>query len=266
MSVLAARDLAYRYPDGTAALSGVSLDIEAGERVALLGANGAGKSTLLSLLGGLLDPDSGSVRYFDGERSADDLRDRLGVVTQQPTEYLFNPTVREDLLYGPAQLSIPESVARERVASVADELALTDLLARPPERLSGGQARRAALASALTVDPDVLLVDEPVADVDATNRARILDALDARAADGLTTVVSTPNVDLVPAVADRVVLLDREGRVAADGTTEAVLRETKTLRACGLEPPRVVDLFERAGVDDPPVTMDDAVKRLRERD
>ena len=264
--VLDASGLAYDYPDGTRAVSGVGLTISAGERVALVGPNGAGKSTLLSLLGGLMDPSDGHVTYFGEHRSADDLRDRIAVVTQHPTEYLFNPTVREELRYGPAQLDVPESEADERVRSVAAELAVTDLLEKPPERLSGGEARRVALASALTVDPDVLLVDEPVADVDATHRERIQSVLDDRAAAGVTLLVSTPDVDRVPRLADRVVLLDGEGAVAADGPAERVLRDRETLAACGLEPPRLVSLFDRAGLDRPPVTMDAAVERLRELD
>lgn len=260
--VLDAAGLTYRYRDGATAVDGVDLTIRAGERVALLGPNGAGKSTLLLLLGGLLDPDAGTVRYFDGEGSADAVRDRLGVLTQDPGEYLFNPTVREDIEYGPAQLDIPQQEADECVAELAERFGLTDLLDRPPFHLSGGEQRRAAIASVLSVDPDVLLLDEPLSNVDGDNAAELLDLLDDLSADGVTVVTSTPDTDLVASVADRVVLLGRDGRVRARGSTREVLTDTEGLRDAGLAPPTVVDIFERAGVDDPPVSVDEAVERL----
>ena len=262
-TVLAATDLRHEYPDGTVAIENLSLTIESGERVAIVGPNGAGKSTLLSLLGGLRQPDSGTVTYFEETTVADDVRDRLSVVTQQPQEYLFNPTVEADLLYGPAQLEIPESEARERVERLLDRLDLTEHREKPPGRLSGGQQRRAALASALTVDPEVLLVDEPLADLDGTYRDRVRSLLDEHASAGGTVVISTPDVDVVPSLADRVVLLDREGSVVADGPTAELLTDSETLEGCGLHPPQIVRLFERAGVENPPVTMDDAVDRLQ---
>jgi cobalt/nickel transport system ATP-binding protein len=263
MTVIEARDLQYAYPDGTTAVEGIDLTIEAGERLALLGPNGAGKSTLLLLLGGLLDPDGGRVRYFDADEDADAVRDRLGVLTQNPDDYLFNPTVREDLEYGPAQLDVPHSVAAERVDHLAERLALTPLLEKPPFRLSGGEKQRAALASALAVDPDVLLLDEPVSEVDATNRDRLFAFLDHLHADGTTLVVSTPNPDVVARVADRVVLLDENGVIVRDGPVDEVLTDVETLRECHLAPPTVVDLFDRAGWETPPVTTEDALAVLR---
>jgi len=260
--VLDADGLTYRYRDGATAVDGVDLSIESGERVALLGPNGAGKSTLLLLLGGLLDPDAGTVRYFGTDQSADAVRDRLGVLTQDPGEYLFNPTVREDIEYGPSQLDMPQETADERVVELADRFDLTHLLDRPPFHLSGGEQRRAAIASVLSVDPDVLLLDEPLSNVDGDNAAELLDLLDDLAADGVTVVTSTPDTDLVPNVADRVVLLGRDGRVRARGSTREVLTDTKRLRDAGLAPPTVVDIFERAGVEDVPVTVDEAVERI----
>lgn len=260
MTALDATDLRYSYPDGTLAVDGVSVTVERGERVALLGPNGAGKSTVLQLLGGLIDPDAGRLRYFEETTDADAVRDRLSVLTQNPADYLFNPTVREDLAYGPAQQSISESEADRRIERVADRLGLDDLLSKPPFRLSGGQQRRAALASALTVDPDLLLLDEPVSDVDAANRAEILDLLAELTEAGVTLVTSTPDTELVPHVADRVVLLDAAGTVAARGSTREVLTDAALLEACDLRPPQVVRLFE--GREDVPLTVPEARDRL----
>jgi cobalt/nickel transport system ATP-binding protein len=263
--VLDARNLSFAYPDGTPALDGVDLTIDAGERVAILGPNGAGKSTVLLLLGGLLDPDGGSVRLFGTDQSADAVRERIGVLTQDPGEYLFNPTVREDVEYGPSQFDLPQETVDERVAALADRFDLTPLLDRPPFRLSGGEKRRAALASVLSFDPDVLLLDEPLSNVDGTNRAELLDLLDDLVGDGVTLVVSTPDADLVPAVADRVILLDRNGHVAADGPTREIVTDVDALRRVGLSVPTVVDLFDRLDVDDPPITVGEAVAKLDDR-
>ncbi|SFR87130.1 cobalt/nickel transport system ATP-binding protein [Halomicrobium zhouii] len=263
--VVAARDLSYAYPDGTAAVENLDVAIGAGERVAILGPNGAGKSTLLLLLGGLLDPDEGTVRFFGEDQPADDVRERIGVLTQDPGEYLFNPTVREDVEYGPSQFDLPKETVDERVSALADRFGLTHLLDRPPFRLSGGEQRRAALASVLSFDPEVLLLDEPLSNVDGANRAELLDLLDDLVDDGVTLVVSTPDADLVPAVADRVILMDREGAIAADGQTREVLTDVDALRRVGLSVPTVVDLFDRLGVDDPPITIAEAVDELDDR-
>ena len=256
-----ATGLRYAYPDGTPAVDDVDVTVARGERVALLGPNGAGKSTLLQLLGGLIEPDEGTVRYFGETTDADAVRDRLSVLTQNPADYLFNPTVREDLAYGPAQQDLPDGEAEARVERVAERLDLGALLSKPPFRLSGGQQRRAALASALTVEPDALLLDEPVSDVDAANRETVLALLDELTAAGVTLVVSTPDTELVPRVADRVVLLDGDGRVAATGSTREVLTDTALLTDCDLRPPQVVRLFDDL-TDDPPLTVEAARDRL----
>ncbi|MFD1585460.1 energy-coupling factor ABC transporter ATP-binding protein [Halorientalis brevis] len=262
MSVIEASEVRYAYPDGTLALDGVDLAIERGDRVALLGPNGAGKSTLLQLLGGLLDPDGGTVRYFGTDQPPGEVRDRVSVCTQNPADYLFNPTVREDVEYGPAQLDVPPAEADERVDRLADRLGLEGLLDKPPFRLSGGEKRRAALASALATEPDVLLLDEPVSNVDAANRRAILDLLDELAAEGVTLVVSTPDTELAPHVADRVVLLDTDGTIVRDGPARAVLTDTGLLERCDLVPPQVVELFSRLDESDPPLTVAGAVERL----
>ncbi|GGO00700.1 energy-coupling factor ABC transporter ATP-binding protein [Haloarcula pellucida] len=260
MTAIEATGLRYAYPDGTLAVDGVDVTVEAGERVALLGPNGAGKSTLLQLLGGLVDPDAGTVRYFGETTDADAVRDRLSVLTQNPADYLFNPTVREDLAYGPSQQDLSAVEVDRRVERVADQLDLGDLLSKPPFRLSGGEQRRAALASALTVEPAVLLLDEPVSNVDAANRAEILSLLSALSADGVTLVTSTPDTELVPHVADRVVLLDAAGEVAATGPTREILTDTDLLTDCDLRPPQVVRLFD--GREDVPLTVAEARARL----
>ncbi|GGL37721.1 ABC transporter ATP-binding protein [Halarchaeum grantii] len=261
--VIDARGLVHEYPDGTRALDDVSLAVEAGESVAVVGPNGSGKSTLQLALGGLVTPTAGRVEYFEETTDAEAVRERLGVLLQDPDDYLFNTTVREDIAYGPAQLGMAEARADERVAALADALGLTDLLDRPPFRLSGGEKQRAAVASVLAFDPDVLLLDEPLGAVDAHYRARILELLDAH--DG-ATVVFTPTLDVVPELAERVVLVGTDGTVAADGGVREVLTDRALLDAQGLRPPTVVRLFEgvveRAEM---PLTVAEGRRYLREQ-
>jgi cobalt/nickel transport system ATP-binding protein len=260
VNAIRATDIEYTYPDGTHAVGPTDLTVGSGEQVALLGPNGAGKSTLLQLLGGLLEPDSGTVRYFEDRTDPDTIRDRLSVLTQNPAEYLFNPTVKEDLAYGPSQQSLSDSEIDRRVEAIAERLDLTELLHKPPFRLSGGQKRRAAIASALTVEPDVLLLDEPVSNVDAANREKILSLLDELTADGVTLITSTPDTELIPRVADRVVLLDGTGSVSAIGPTRAILTDTDLLESCDLRPPQVVRLF--ADREEIPLTVTEARRQL----
>jgi cobalt/nickel transport system ATP-binding protein len=260
--VIDARGLTHEYPDGTTAIRDVTLSIGAGERVAVVGANGSGKSTLQLVLGGLVDPSSGTVTYFDGTADAEAVRDRLGVLLQNPENYLFNPTVREDLEYGPAQLGMERGEATRRIERLADALGLRDLLDRPPFRLSGGEKQRAAIGSVLAFDPDVLLLDEPFGAVDAHYRERILDLL---ADHEGAVVLFTPSLDIVPELADRVVVVGRDGSVAADGSVRGVLTDRDLLARHGLRPPAAVRLF--AGMlddDDIPLTVEDARRYLRE--
>lgn len=263
--VIQARDLRYVHPDGSVGVDGVDLAIDEGERVAVLGANGSGKSTLQLLLGGLLDPTDGHVEYFGGERDVERVRDRLAVLLQDPDDYLFHATVREDLAYGPSQLGMDRERADARIERLADELDLTGLLSKPPFRLSGGERKRAALAAALSYNPEVLLLDEPTASLDGPRRDDVLELVDElREARDLTVVTFTPDVELVPEVADRVVLLGRDGTIAADGEVTEILTDVGSLSANGLCAPATVRLFDGL-VESPPLDVEGARRLLRTR-
>jgi len=254
--VIEARGLTHEYPDGTTAIRDVTVSIDEGERVAVIGANGSGKSTLQLVLGGLVEPTAGTVTYFDETADAEAVRDRLGVLLQDPDDYLFNTTVREDLEYGPAQLGMSREAATQRVTDVAAKLGLKALLDRPPFRLSGGEKQRAAVASVLAFDPDVLLLDEPFGAVDAHYRDRILKLVTDH--EG-TVVLFTPSLDVVADVVDRVIVVGPDGSIAADGSVRDVLTDGTLLRENGLRPPATVALFE--GIlddDDVPLTVSDA--------
>ncbi|MFB6109730.1 MAG: energy-coupling factor ABC transporter ATP-binding protein [Halodesulfurarchaeum sp.] len=263
-TMIEASGVSYEYPDGTTSIRDVDLSIEAGERVAVIGANGSGKSTLQLVLGGLLEPTSGTIRYFGETTDAEAVRERLGVLLQDPEDYLFNTTVRADIEYGPAQLGHPREVAARRVESLATDLGLREVLDQPPFRLSGGEKQRAAVASVFAFDPEVLLLDEPLGTVDARFRERILDLLAEH--DG-THVVFTPALEAVPALADRVVLLSRAGTIAADGSVREILTDRSLLESHGLRPPAPVRVFEGLlPAADLPVSVAEARLLLRTDD
>jgi len=258
--VIEADGLTHAYPDGTTAIRDVSLTVDDGERVAVVGANGSGKSTLQLALGGLIEPTAGSVTYFGETTDAEAVRERLGVLLQDPDDYLFNTTVREDIEYGPAQLGQSRATAAERVEALADTLGLDGLLDRPPFRLSGGEKQRAAVASVLAFDPDVLLLDEPFGAVDATYRERIRERIADH--DG-TVLLFTPSVDLVAELADRIILVGRDGSIAADGSLREVLTNRSLLAEHGLRPPVTVRLFEGITEDEElPLTVSAAREYL----
>ena len=234
------RDAAYRYPE-TPALDGLSLTVAPGERVAILGANGSGKSTLLHLLGGLYFPDRGEVRFdgaaltesvFADERFARDFRRRVAMIFQNPDAQLFNPTVFDEIAFGPLQLGWPKPQIIERVREEMRHQGIEELHDRAPHRLSGGEKKRVALASVLILQPDVLLLDEPTAALDPQSQSRMIDFLAAN--EGRKTVATaTHDLSIIADIADRCVVLEA-GRILAEGTPMQVLADEDLLRRAHL--------------------------------
>jgi energy-coupling factor transport system ATP-binding protein len=203
--LLSASNLRFAWPDAPPSVDGVSLDVRAGERVALVGANGAGKSTLLGVLSGRLRPSSGSVRVAG----------RLVEVPQNPDLSLFCERVDDELAYGPREARLGEEPTAERVATAASALSVRDLVARPPQALSRGQRLRTAVAAAVTCAPTVLVLDEPTSGQDRDQVDRMLDALPRILPEG-AVLFASHDVDVVLRHATRVVVLDT-GRVVSDG-------------------------------------------------
>src|SRR5580658_7390008 len=179
------RDVSFKY-ETVAAIDGISLDIEAGKRIALLGANGSGKSTLLRLLDALSFPSAGFISFqgqplsedrFADDQFAFDFHRRVGLVFQNPDVQLFNPTVFDEVAFGPLQLRWAKTDIRDRVDEILDRLRIGHLRNRVPQSLSGGEKKRVALASVLVLDPAVLLLDEPTAALDPRSHSEIIDLL-----------------------------------------------------------------------------------------
>ncbi|MFZ2490303.1 MAG: ABC transporter ATP-binding protein [Thermoanaerobaculia bacterium] len=239
--LIEADGVSFRYDEVTA-VDGVSLVVHAGERIALLGPNGCGKSTLLRLLAALAFPHEGSIR-FDGadlteERLRDDavalpFRRRVGLLFQNAEVQLFNPTVFDELAFGPLQLGWPRERIEARVAATLEEFGLRDLHDRSPHRLSGGEKKRVALASVLILEPDVLLLDEPTAMLDPRTQSTLIDFLSGSAGSGRTFLTTTHDLAILEDIADRCLVMQR-GRLVADGTPHEILTNEPLLREAGL--------------------------------
>jgi cobalt transport protein ATP-binding subunit len=226
----------FSYPDGFEALRGVDLVVERGRKVALVGPNGAGKSTLMLHLNGILVPSHGCVRIsgVKVERpSLKRIRAAVGLVFQDPDDQLFSPTVFDDVAFGPLHMGIPEDEIHARVDRALAAVGMAGFERRLPHHLSLGQRKRVALATVLSMDPSVLVFDEPSAGLDPRGRReliRMLEGLDQ------TLLVSTHDMRLVAEIFPRVVVMD-DGRIVADGPTAQVLQDDRLLEAHGLERP-----------------------------
>jgi cobalt/nickel transport system ATP-binding protein len=248
--ILEARGLSYSYPGGVAALSGLDLGVARGRRLAILGPNGAGKTTLLMHLNGTVKPASGQV-LLDGQvmghgrAELNRWRRRVGLVLQEPDDQLFAATVFEDVSFGPLNLGLSEDEARDRVTEALEALRIADLAERPTHMLSFGQKKRAAIAGAVAMRPDVLLLDEPTAGLDQFGAIHLLAVLEKLQAAGTTLVFTTHDVDLAWAWADDVALFEG-GQVARQGAPEAVLSDAAALSRARLKPPFVLELGLKA--------------------
>jgi len=230
------RGLTHRFPDGTQALAGVDLTVEHGQRVAILGPNGSGKTTLALHLIGALARQSGTVTVTGldvvGANLAE-IRRRVGFVFQDPDDQLLLPTVADDVAFGPTNLGLSEATVAARVAAALHVVGLTDLADRAPQHLSLGERRRAALAGVLAVHPEVLVLDEPTANLDPAARRDLVEIVGGVE---VTTLVITHDLSLALELCPRSVVLDH-GVVAADGTTRALLSNPGLLQAHRLDLP-----------------------------
>jgi cobalt/nickel transport system ATP-binding protein len=228
--------LHYTYPDGFEALKGIDLTIGAGEKVAVVGPNGAGKSTLLLHLNGINEPSHGTVRIGEDVVDASTvrrIRAKVGLVFQDPDDQLFSPTVFEDVAFGPLHMGVEEREIHGRVERALAAVGMAGFERRRPHRMSLGQRKRVALATVLSMDPEVLVFDEPSAGLDPRGRRELIGVL-----QGLpqTLIASTHDMRLVAEVFPRVIVMD-DGRIVADGETSAILADDRLLEAHGLERP-----------------------------
>jgi cobalt/nickel transport system ATP-binding protein len=232
---LQVEDLSFSYPDGYDALRSVSLAIRRGEKVALVGPNGAGKSTLILHLNGILG-GQGQVCVAGLPVTKQHLpvvRAKVGLVFQNPDDQLFSPTVFEDVAFGPLHMGLPEREVRDRVERALEQVGMAAYAGRLSHHLSVGEKKRIAIATVLSMDPEILVFDEPSAGLDPRARRVLIRLLQELP---LTMLVSTHDMLMVRELFPRMVIMD-EGQVVADGPTEQLLGDAALLEAHGLERP-----------------------------
>ena len=234
--IVEVRDVTHTYPDGTAAIRGISFRIHHGESVAVVGANGAGKSTLLLHLNGYLTPQNGTVRIGDFPLTKDTVRDirrTVGMIFQDADDQLFMPTVYEDVAFGPLNLGFPPAEVEERVEDALRRTDTLHLRDRPPFKLSGGEKRAVAIATVLAMSPDILVMDEPSANLDPRARRTLIELL---AGFHHTKIIATHDLDLVLDLCERTIVI-HQGRIMADGPTREIFQNDQLLKDSHLERP-----------------------------
>lgn len=234
--VLYVHELHFAYPDGRTALNGVTMHVDAGEKVALVGPNGAGKSTLMLHLNGILKAGSGQIRVDSMAVVNENLgviRARVGLVFQNPDDQLFSTTVYDDVAFGPIHMGFAADEVRRRVERALDMVGIADFAPRMPHHLSVGERKRVAIATVLSMQPSILVLDEPTAGLDPRGRRGFINLL--RELDA-TMLVSTHDMAMVAEFFERTIVLDG-GRVVADGPTAQIMADPELLEAHGLEAP-----------------------------
>jgi len=228
-------NFSYRYPDGTPALSDITLGIGAGENVAVIGPNGAGKSTLLLAMAGLI---KGTGKVFVGGTEVSrgnmkKIRRTIGCCLENPEDQLFMPTLFDDVAFGPLNMGLSTEQVKAAVAGAPETVGLADMAEKAPHHLSAGQKRAAAIATVLSMSPAIIVMDEPDGSLDPRNRRKLIKLL---AGLEQTLVIATCNMNFAAAVAERAVVLDG-GRVVADGCAGEVMGDAELMSRCGLEVP-----------------------------
>lgn len=241
MTIFDLQNVSFDY-DGIVALRNVSLSVAAGQRVALVGANGSGKSTLLRVLDGLCFPSAGMVWFSGEEMSLEHLqgdgfsfnfRRRVALVFQNPDVQLFNPTVFDEVAFGPLQLQWSKDDLLRRIHETMEFMGIAHLKDRPPHRLSGGEKKRVALASVLVLDPEVLLLDEPTSALDPKSQSQLIDLIQSWKSTSKTVITATHQLDIVEDIAD-IVHVMQEGEIVASGEPSRILTDSELLLRANL--------------------------------
>jgi cobalt/nickel transport system ATP-binding protein len=266
MKIIEIKNLSYKYEDGTSAIEDFDLVINSGQQVAILGPNGAGKSTLLKLLAGLLFPYSGVIRLFGREltkKNADRLRTGVGVLFQDPNDQIFMPFVRDDVAFGPINLGLDESEVEARVIDALRQTDLTGYEERTAHHLSYGEKKRVAIAGILAMKPELLLLDEPTANLDPRGKSEIIDVINQLKT---TVIIATHDLGTAIRMANHAVVMNRTKLDA--GPLWQVFSDEQLLRNAHLDVPDIARLFLELGkagcrYDKLPLTVDEGMACIR---
>lgn len=225
--------LSFSYPDKADVLRDINLEIQSGEKVGLIGPNGAGKTTLFLSICGVLKPSKGEVFVLGKPVKSGDFHPEIGMVFQNPDDQLFCPSVRDDVAFGPQNMGLPKNEIEMRVSEALLDVGCQELAGRPPHHLSGGEKRMVSIAGVLAMRPDLVIYDEPSANLGMRSRRRVINLLQA---SKQTILISSHDLELILEVCDRVVMLD-SGQIVADGDPRQIMDDEELMETHGQEKP-----------------------------
>jgi len=258
MHLIETRNLCYSYPGSVKALEGINFIAPRNSRIAVMGSNGAGKSTLFKHFNGILKPTAGTV-HIRGEAitkaNIREVRKFIGIVFQNPDDQIIAPTVAQDVAFGPTNLGLDEETIHHRVEEALRITGIEHIADRVPHHLSGGEKKRVAIAGAIAMEPEVLVLDEPTAGLDPKGVHDLLGFInDLKTKSGMTVIFSTHDVSLIPEIADYIYVMDK-GRIVAQGTVAEVFVQTALLKSVRLDVPLYPKLIQSLQEKGIPVEM-----------
>lgn len=263
-------NLEHKY-DKELALCDISIEIEKGEKIAIIGPNGAGKTTLFLHMNGTFKSKKNTIFINGKDITEMNIKERIrnvGVVFADPDDQLFMPSVYDDIAFGPNNLGLKNEEVEERVKDAVEMMGIKDLIDKVPHHLSMGQKKKVALASVLSLRPKILILDEPTANLDPKSKKDIMNIIKRLNDKGITTIISTHDINLLPNLADKIYLLNK--RILKVGTPEEVFEEEDLLNKNNLEAPEIYKLFKEIkklnlGIEYEkiPVTFDEAIEIVK---
>ena len=268
---LETKNLSYTYHDGTQALKNVNIKIRKGEKIAIMGPNGAGKSTLFSHFNGLNEPTSGHVE-IDGEKiifERDELikvRQKVGIVFQDPNDQLFAPTVKEDVAFGPMNLGLDYDEVEKRIRESLEMVGMSGFEEKTPHHLSGGQQKRVAIAGIIAMRPDIMILDEPTAGLDPEGVDKVLDILNKLNTEGISIVISSHDIEMVNQFADKIFVL-HDGEIIAEGDKHQIFSNKELLKKAHLKAPVTTEILYKLkenglDVDTEKISIEETVEEI----
>lgn len=240
-------NLSFTYPDGTRALKNINIEIEKGEKVAIIGPNGAGKSTLFSHFNGLTEPTSGCVK-IEGKPISfekDELlkvRQKVGIVFQDPNDQLFAPTVKEDIAFGPMNLGLSYDEVEKRVEDALKMVGMENYEDKTPHHLSGGQQKRIAIAGIIAMKPELMILDEPTAGLDPDGVEKVLNIMNQLNEEGMTLIISSHDIDMISKYADKIFVL-YNGEIIESGNKNKIFSDMELLKKAHLRTPITTEIL-----------------------
>ena len=270
-SHLSVKNLSYTYPDGTRALKNVNMEIFKGEKVAIMGPNGAGKSTLFSHFNGLTEPTSGYLE-LDGKKMEYDkktlleIRQKVGIVFQDPNDQLFAPTVKEDVAFGPMNLGLDYEEVEKRVNEALELVGMKKFKDKTPHHLSGGQQKRVAIAGIIAMRPEIMILDEPTAGLDPQGVDQVLTILNNLNKDRMSIVISSHDIEMVNGFAEKIFVL-YEGEILASGDKHEIFSNKELLKKAHLKAPITTEILYKLkekgfDVDTTKINIDEVIDEI----